>query len=88
VRELEQAARRIIIKCHYHGDEIKTALTLSEQLQNGIANGSLDAETAPYYMSVTAATKRWRGGPMWTVEQQKQIFRNFEIERMYEGTVN
>jgi transcriptional regulator with GAF, ATPase, and Fis domain len=45
VRELEQAVRRILIKRHYHGDESKTASTLSEQLQNGIAKGSLDAET-------------------------------------------
>jgi DNA-binding NtrC family response regulator len=45
VRELEQAVRRILLKRHYQGDELEIAPALGEQLQRGIAKGSLDAET-------------------------------------------
>ncbi len=45
VRELEQAVRRILLTRRYNGDQRAVDPDLSAQLQNGIADSTLDADT-------------------------------------------
>jgi transcriptional regulator with GAF, ATPase, and Fis domain len=44
VRELEQAVRRVLLTQEYAGDHRAVATDLAGQIQNGIADGSLDAD--------------------------------------------
>jgi DNA-binding NtrC family response regulator len=45
VRELEQAVRRVLLTRHYYGGQKAAALDSIAELQAGIANGTLDANT-------------------------------------------